>query len=42
MVASQALSKYDADLMTKMDLGMLKRRAATQQFNMGHLDSFKF
>lgn len=42
MVASQALSKYDADLMTKMDLGMLKRRVATQEFNKGITEHFKF
>ena len=42
MVSSQALSKYDADLMTKLDVGMLKRRIATQQFNKGMTDNFKF
>lgn len=42
MVSSQALSKYDADLMTKLDVGMLKRRIATQQFNKGFTDNFKF
>lgn len=42
MVASQALSKYDADLMTKLDTGMLKRRVATHQFNAGHTENFRF
>jgi hypothetical protein len=41
MVASQALSKYDADMMTKLDVGMLKSRIATQQFNRGFTDNFK-
>ena len=42
MVASQALSKYDADLMTKLDTGMLKRRVATHQFNSGNTENFRF
>jgi hypothetical protein len=42
MVSTQALSKYDAELMTKLDMGMLKRRVATQMFNKGSLDNFKF
>ena len=42
MVASQALSKYDAELMTKLDSGMLKRRVATHQFNTGHTENFRF
>jgi len=42
MVSSQALSKFDADIMTKMDLGMLKRRVATQEFNRGITEHFKF
>jgi hypothetical protein len=42
MVASQALSKYDADLMTKLDVGMLKRRAATHEFNAGDISNFRF
>lgn len=42
MVSTQALSKYDAELMTKLDTGMLKRRVATQQFNRGMTDNFKF
>jgi hypothetical protein len=41
MVASQALSKYDAEMMTKLDVGMLKSRVATQQFNKGLTDHFK-
>jgi hypothetical protein len=41
MVSSQALSKFDADLMAKTDVGMLKRRIATQQFNAGNIDAFK-
>jgi hypothetical protein len=41
MVASQALSKYDAEMMTKLDVGMLKSRVATQQFNKGFIDHFK-
>ena len=41
MVTTQALSKFDADLMTKLDTGMLKRRVATQQFNHGMTDNFK-
>jgi hypothetical protein len=42
MVASQAVSKYDADLMTKLDTGMLKRRVATHQFNSGNIENFRF
>jgi hypothetical protein len=42
MVASQALSKYDADLMTKLDVGMMKRRLAAHEFNAGHSDNFRF
>jgi hypothetical protein len=41
MVSSQALSKFDADLLAKTDLGMLKRRVATQQYNMGMSDNFR-
>ena len=41
MVASQALSKYDADMMTKLDVGMLKSRIATQQFNKGLTEHFR-
>jgi hypothetical protein len=41
MVASQALSKYDAEMMTKLDVGMLKSRVATQQFNRGLTDQFR-
>ena len=41
MVSSQALSTYNADLLAKTDLGMLKRRVATQQFNMGMTDNFR-
>lgn len=41
MVSSQALSKYDADLMTKLDTSMLKRRVATQEFNKGNSQIFK-
>jgi hypothetical protein len=41
MVSSQALSKFDADLMAKTDVGMLKRRIATQNFNSGHMDTFR-
>jgi hypothetical protein len=41
MVSSQALSVFDADLMTKLDTGMLKRRIATQQFNLGRTEHFK-
>ena len=42
MVSTQALSKYDAELMSKLDMGMLKRRVATQMFNKGSLENFKF
>jgi len=42
MVSSQALGNYEADQLTKLDTGMLKRRVATQQFNKGITDSFKF
>ena len=42
MVASQALSKFDAELMTKLDTGMLKRRIATHQFNAGNTENFRF
>lgn len=41
MVSTQALSKYDAELLTKLDTGMLKRRVATQQFNLGHAENFR-
>ena len=41
MVSSQALSKFDADLMTKLDVGMLKRRIATQEFNKGEIQNFR-
>lgn len=41
MVSSQALSTYDADLLAKTDLGMLKRRIATQHFNSGQMDTFR-
>ena len=41
MVSSQALSKFDADLMAKTDVGMLKRRIATQHFNTGQMDTFR-
>jgi len=41
MTASQALSKFDAELMTKFDMGMLKRRVATQEFNRGNTANFK-
>jgi hypothetical protein len=42
MMASQALSKYDADLMAKLDVGLLKRRVATQEFNTGSTANFRF
>jgi hypothetical protein len=42
MVSTQALSKYDAELLTKLDSGMLKRRVATQQYNSGHAENFRF
>jgi hypothetical protein len=42
MVSTQALSKYDAELLTKLDSGMLKRRVATQQYNAGHAENFRF
>jgi len=41
MMASQALSKFDADLMTKLDTGMLKRRVATMEFNKGEHQNFR-
>ena len=41
MVASQALSKFDADLLAKTDVGMLKRRVGTTLFNKGHVEHFK-
>jgi hypothetical protein len=41
MVATQALSKFDADLLAKTDMGMLKRRVGTTLFNKGHVDHFK-
>lgn len=41
MVASQALSKYDAEMLTKLDVGMLKGHVATHQFNSGFTDHFK-
>ena len=42
MVSSQALSKFDADLLSKTDMSMLKRRLATTAFNEGHTEHFKF
>ena len=42
MVSTQALSKYDADLMSKLDTTMLKRRVLTQAFNKGQIDNFKY
>jgi len=41
MVASQALSKYDADLMTKLDTDMMKNRIGSQAFMSGKTDTFK-
>jgi hypothetical protein len=41
MVASQALGKFEAETLTKLDTGMLKRRIATHQFNSGMTDHFK-
>lgn len=41
MMATQALSKFDADLMTKLDTGMLKRRVATMEFNKGEHQNFR-
>jgi len=41
MVSSQALSKFDAELMAKTDVGMLKRRLATQEFNRGETQNFR-
>ena len=42
MVSSQALSKYDADIMAKLDTTMLKRRVLTQAYNKGNIDQFRF
>lgn len=41
MVSTQALSKYDAELLTKLDTGMVKRRLATQHFNLGQTEHFR-
>lgn len=41
MVSTQALSKFDADLITKLDTGMLKRRVATLEFNKGNNQLFR-
>jgi hypothetical protein len=41
MVASQALSKHDAELMAKLDMGMVKRQVSTHQFNKGNIEHFK-
>lgn len=41
MVASQALSKYDAEMMTKLDMGMVKRRISTDSFNSGLTSNFR-
>lgn len=41
MVSSQALSKFDAELMAKADTGMLKRRLLTQEFNRGETQNFR-
>jgi hypothetical protein len=38
MTASQALGRFEADTLTKLDLGMLKRRIATHEFNSGSMD----
>lgn len=35
MVSTQALSKFDADLLTKLDTSMVKRRMATEFFHEG-------
>jgi hypothetical protein len=41
MVASQALSKYDAELMAKLDSGMLKRRIGSQSYYSGNVEHFR-
>jgi len=42
MLATQALSKFDADMMTKLDTGMLKHRVMTHEFNKGETNNFRF
>lgn len=41
MVSSQALGTFEADQLTKLDVGMLKRRIATTEFNKGNIDQFR-
>ena len=41
MVSTQALSTFEADQLTKLDVGMLKRRIATTEFNKGNIDQFR-
>ena len=41
MTASQALGRFEADTLTKLDLGMLKRRIATHEFNSGSTEHFR-
>jgi hypothetical protein len=41
MVSSQALSTFEADQLTKLDVGMLKRRIATTEFNKGNIEQFR-
>lgn len=41
MVSSQALSTHDADLLSKTDLGMLKRRMATDAYHSGATSMFR-
>jgi hypothetical protein len=41
MTATQALGRFEADTLTKLDLGMLKRRIATNEFNSGSTEHFR-
>lgn len=41
MVSSQALGNFEADQLTKLDVGMLKRRIATTEFNKGNIEQFR-
>jgi len=41
MVSAQALSTFEADQLTKLDVGMLKRRIATTEFNKGNIEQFR-
>ena len=41
MVSTQSLSKYDADLLTKLDIGLLKKQISNSAFLGGKTDQFR-